>query len=144
MAIKYYSESIKFPAIKRREVSKWIKQVSSVYGRETGDISYIFCPDDKILEVNRQYLGHDYYTDIITFDYSEGSVIAGDLFISLETVATNSVRFNTDYNEELLRTMIHGILHLCEINDKSTEERKTMEDAENKALSLLFTREKSK
>ena len=90
-----------------------------------------------LLEVNRQYLQHDYYTDIITFDYTEGNKISGDLFISLDTVRTNAETFHTDYNEELHRTIIHGILHLCGINDKGPGEREIMEENENRALAIL-------
>ena len=107
------------------------------YGKKVGDIAYIFCDDEKILEVNRQYLQHDYYTDIITFDYTEDNVISGDLFISLDTVRSNSEEQGTTYEEELHRVIIHGILHLCGINDKGPGERELMEQAENKALSLL-------
>lgn len=134
MAITYYAEEIPFPSIKKRMVTQWIKTVASSYGKTTGDIAYIFCSDEKILEVNREYLQHDYYTDIITFDYTEGDKISGDLFISLDTVKSNAETFQTDYNEELLRTIIHGILHLCGINDKGPGERETMEAEENKAL----------
>ena len=86
MAIAYYAEDIELPAIKKRVVSGWVKAVAETYGKKTGDISYIFCSDEKILEVNRQYLQHDYYTDIITFDYCEGDRLSGDLFISLDTI----------------------------------------------------------
>lgn len=95
MAIAYYAEDIELPAIKKRVVSGWVKAVAETYGKKTGDISYIFCSDEKILEVNRQYLQHDYYTDIITFDYTEGNKISGDLFISLDTVRTNAETFHT-------------------------------------------------
>ncbi|MCD7938339.1 MAG: rRNA maturation RNase YbeY [Tannerellaceae bacterium] len=137
MAITYYNEDIKMPAIKKRKVTQWIKEVAAKYGKKTGDIAYIFCSDEKILEVNRDYLQHDYYTDIITFDYTEGDKIAGDLFISLDTVKTNAEKFSTPYNEELHRTIIHGILHLCGINDKGPGEREIMEQHENEALQLL-------
>lgn len=137
MAISFYAEDIELPAIKKRTVSNWIKEVAETYGKKAGGISYIFCSDEKILEVNRQYLQHDYYTDIITFDYSSGNKISGDLFISLDTVKTNSEKFETSYNEELHRTIIHGILHLCGINDKGPGEREIMEENENKALSIL-------
>lgn len=136
MAITYQTEGIKMPHIKKRETSEWIKKVAATYQKRVGEIAYIFCSDDKILEVNRQYLQHDYYTDIITFDYCQGDRIAGDLFISLDTVKTNSEQFNTPYEEELNRTIIHGILHLCGINDKGPGEREIMEAAENKALGL--------
>ena len=113
MAISFYSEEIDLPAINQEAVREWVRAVAKTYGKKAGEISYIFCSDEKILEVNRQYLQHDYYTDIITFDYTSGDKISGDLFISLDTVRTNSEAFHTDYNEELHRTIIHGILHLC-------------------------------
>lgn len=137
MAISYFTEGVKAPDIKKRTVNAWIKAVAKSYGKRAGDISYIFCSDEKILEVNRQYLQHDYYTDIITFDYTSGDVISGDLFISLDTVRTNAEKFNTLYMEELHRTIIHGILHLCGINDKGPGEREIMEANENKALAML-------
>ena len=124
------------PDIKKRETTEWIKAVAATYEKKIGEIAYIFCSDEKILEVNRQQLQHDYYTDIITFDYCEGNRLSGDLFISLETVKTNSEQFNTPYEEELHRTIIHGILHLCGINDKGPGEREIMEAAENKALAM--------
>ena len=136
MAIAYYAEDIQLPAIKKRAVSGWIKAVAETYGKKTGDISYIFCSDEKILEVNRQYLQHDYYTDIITFDYCEGNRLSGDLFISLDTVRTNAEQFGASYEDELHRVIIHGILHLCGINDKGPGEREIMEAAENKALAI--------
>ena len=137
MAIAYYAEDIELPAIKKRAVSGWVKAVAETYGKKTGDISYIFCSDEKILEVNRQYLQHDYYTDIITFDYCAGNRLSGDLFISLDTVRTNAEQFNQPYERELYRVIIHGILHLCGINDKGPGEREIMEAAENKALEML-------
>ena len=136
MAITYQTEGIKMPDIKKRETTEWIKAVAATYEKRIGEIAYIFCSDEKILEVNRQYLQHDYYTDIITFDYCEGNRLSGDLFISLETVKTNSEQFNTPYEEELRRTIIQGILHLCRINDKGPGEREIMEAAENKALAM--------
>lgn len=142
--ISYYSENVKVPNIRRRDVSAWIKKVAALHGKKVGSIAYIFCDDEKILEVNRQYLQHDYYTDIITFDDSEGDVISGDLFISLDTVhtnseqfATSSERFHSPYEQELHRVIIHGVLHLCGINDKGPGEREIMEQHENEALALL-------
>ena len=137
MAIAFYAEDTKLPAIKKRAVGNWVKEVAATYGKKVGDISYIFCSDEKILEVNRQYLQHDYYTDIITFDYSEGNTISGDIFISLDTVSTNSQKYNTDFMEELYRVIIHGILHLCGIDDKSEHEEKAMRQAENEALKMI-------
>jgi len=135
--ISYQAEGITFPSIKRRDTSTWIKSVAAIYDKKVGDIAYIFCNDDRILEVNREYLKHDYFTDIITFDYTEGNKISGDLFISLDTVQTNAKQFNSSYEQELHRVIIHGILHLCGINDKAPGEREIMEAAENKALALL-------
>lgn len=134
--ITYNAENVKFPKIKRRETTAWIKKVAASYGRKVGEIGYLFCDDEKILEVNREYLQHDYYTDIITFDYDEDDIISGDLVISLDTVKSNAELFHKNYDEELHRVIIHGILHLCGINDKGPGEREIMEAAENKALAI--------
>lgn len=128
------------PKIRRRDNSAWVKRVAASYGRKVGDVAYIFCDDEEILRVNRQYLQHDYYTDIITFDYDEDNVISGDLFISLDTVRTNAEQLGVSYEQELNRVIIHGILHLCGINDKGPGEREIMEAAENKALAMRETR----
>jgi rRNA maturation RNase YbeY len=124
------------PSISKTKTTSWIKQVAENYNKRTGEIAYIFCSDDKILQVNLEYLKHNYYTDIITFDYTEGNKISGDIFISLDTVKSNSEQLNTRYEEELRRVIIHGILHLCGINDKAPGEREKMEAAENQALNL--------
>ena len=134
--VTYNTDGVKMPSIKKRENTAWVKAVAASYGKRVGEIAYIFVDDEKILEVNRQYLGHDYYTDIITFDYCEGDVISGDLFISLDTVRTNAEQVGATYEEELHRVIIHGILHLCGINDKGPGEREIMEAAEDKALAL--------
>ena len=134
--ITYNTDGVKMPSIKKRENTAWVKAVAASYGKRVGEIAYIFVDDEKILEVNRQYLGHDYYTDIITFDYCEGDVISGDLFICLDTVRTNAEQVGANYEEELHRVIIHGILHLCGINDKGPGEREIMEAAEDKALAL--------
>ncbi|MDR0938138.1 MAG: rRNA maturation RNase YbeY [Mediterranea sp.] len=140
MPVTYQTEGVRMPHIKKRETTEWIKRVAATYGKRVGEIAYVFCSDEKILEVNRQYLRHDYYTDIITFDYSEGDRLSGDLFISLDTIRTNAGQFGTAYDEELRRVIIHGVLHLCGINDKGPGEREVMEAAENKALQLRFVR----
>lgn len=134
--ITYNVEGVKMPKIRKRENTAWIKAVAASYGKKVGEIAYIFVNDEKILEVNRQYLQHDYYTDIITFDYCEGDVISGDLFISLDTVRTNAEQVGATYEQELHRVIIHGILHLCGINDKGPGEREIMEAAENSALAV--------
>ena len=134
--ITYNIDGVKMPTIKKRQTTAWIKAVAKTYGKTVGDIGYMFVNDEGILETNREYLGHDYYTDIITFDYCEGDVISGDLVISLDTVRSNAELFGKDYDEELHRVIIHGILHLCGINDKGPGEREIMEQAENKALAM--------
>ena len=136
MALIYFAEDFKRPAIKNRETTDWIRRVASEYGKKCGDIAYIFCSDEKILEVNKAYLQHDYYTDVITFDYTEGDKIGGDIFISVDTVRSNAEQFGTDYDEELHRIIIHGVLHLCGINDKGPGEREIMTRHENEALKL--------
>lgn len=137
MAISFHLENVDFPAIKKRETANWIKAVAKNFNRQVGEISYLFCDDTKILEINREYLQHDYYTDIITFDYSEDKTISGDISISLDTVRSNSQKFKTAYEEELHRVIIHGILHLCGLRDHSEEEKNAMREAENAALLLL-------
>ena len=134
--VTYQTDGVKMPAIKKRENTAWIRAVAQEYGRRIGDVAYIFCSDEKILEVNRQFLNHDYFTDIITFDYDEADMLNGDLFISLDTVRTNAQQFGQPYERELRRVIVHGILHLCGINDKGPGEREQMEQAENKALAL--------
>ena len=134
--ITYSAENVHMPAIRRRDTSAWIRRVADSYGKRIGEVGYLFCDDEHILQVNREYLGHDYYTDIITFDYCEGNVLNGDLVISLDTVRSNAELFGKQYDEELHRVIIHGILHLCGINDKGPGERELMEAAENRALAL--------
>lgn len=134
--ITYNSEGVRMPKIKKRDTSAWIKAVAASYGRKVGEIGYLFVDDEKILEVNREYLGHDYYTDVITFDYDEDDTVSGDIVISLDTVRSNAQLFGKTYEEELYRVIIHGILHLCGINDKGPGEREIMEAAENKALAM--------
>lgn len=126
-----------FPAIDRERVGQWIAEVAKRHSRLLGPVAYIFCDDEKILEVNREFLQHDYYTDIITFDYSRGRMISGDMFISLDTVASNAEMVGAKYERELHRVIIHGILHLCGINDKGPGEREIMERHEDEALELI-------
>jgi len=132
--IQYIAEEVELPVFPKQKVTRWIKETATAYGKKTGEIAYIFCTDKRILEVNNQYLKHDYYTDIITFDYSEGPVISGDIFISLDTVECNAVAFNVSMEDELKRIMIHGILHLCGQDDKTPELRLEMTRKENLAL----------
>ena len=137
MAVSFFTEGVDCPTINKTDIRNWVKQVAELHHKRLGEISYIFCDDEKILEVNRQFLQHDYYTDIITFDYTVGDRISGDLFISLDTVRTNAELFGQEYDTELHRVIIHGILHLCGINDKGPGEREIMEANENEALEKL-------
>ena len=134
--IPFQPEGIDMPSIDQQRVAAWIRAVAASYGKRVGEIAYIFCSDERILEVNRQYLQHDYYTDIITFDYCRGNRLDGDLVISLDTVRSNARQLGTDYDTELHRVIVHGVLHLCGINDKGPGERELMEAAENRALAL--------
>lgn len=135
--IQYFAENVEFPLIEKQKLNKWIKKIAAGYGYNTGDIAYVFCNDEKILEINNKYLQHDYYTDIITFDYTEGTKISGDIFISLETVKSNAESLNLEFFDELHRIIIHGILHLCGQDDKTPVLRAEMTNCENKALLLL-------
>lgn len=136
MPISFTAQNVCMPDINCCEVTDWVKRVAKSYGKRCGDIAYIFCDDERILEVNRDFLQHDYYTDIITFDYCTGNTISGDLFISLDTVLTNAQLVGEPYEKELYRVIIHGILHLCGINDKGEGEREIMERCENEALAM--------
>ena len=132
--IQFINENTEIPVLQKRKLIQWIKSTAEEYDKKTGDISYIFCSEERILEINRQYLNHDYFTDIITFDYSEKNVISGDIFISPETIRTNAEDFRVDFEEEILRIIIHGILHLCGQDDKSPESKLIMTAKEDKAL----------
>lgn len=136
--IEFLNEGIDLPEIAFDNIASWIEKVIGSYNFTKGNICYIFCNDEKILEVNQQYLQHDYYTDIITFDYCEDGTVSGDLFISLDTVKTNSEKLGTPYTEELYRVIIHGILHLCGLKDKSDKDAVEMRNAENDALVILM------
>ncbi len=138
--IQFECIDVKSPQIQWDDIRQWIQSVAESYQKRCGNITYFFCSDDHILEVNKTYLNHDYYTDIITFDYTEGNKISGEIFISLDTVRSNSSLFKSTYNEELHRVIIHGVLHLVGINDKGPGEREIMEEAENKALAIIGIR----
>lgn len=127
----------RLPDIDRERLGRWIVDVAAAHGKILGPVTYIFCDEEKILSVNREFLSHDYYTDIITFDYTRGRRISGDLFISLDTVRSNAELVGATYDRELHRVIIHGILHLCGINDKGPGEREIMETHEDNALTML-------
>ena len=140
--ISFLTENVKMPRVDRKALRAWITAVAAGYeGRRVGSLNYVFCNDDRMLEVNNEFLGHDYYTDIITFDYSQPGMISGDMYISLDTVASNSFKFQTSYDKELLRVIIHGVLHLCGINDKGPGQRAVMEAAEERALDMWYKKQ---
>ncbi|MDE6480658.1 MAG: rRNA maturation RNase YbeY [Muribaculaceae bacterium] len=134
--IEFAAQGVEMPHIDLRRISTWIEEVAASHSRRVGNLNYLFVNDEEILQANRQFVNHDYYTDIITFDYSRGDRISGDIMISLETVASNAENFGVTYFRELLRVIIHGVLHLVGINDKGPGEREIMEAAENAALAL--------
>ena len=134
--ITYNAYSEAMPELDTTATTAWIARVAEKHGKRIGNVNYIFCTDDEILDVNRQYLHHDYYTDIITFDYCANDILSGDIYISLDTVASNAEGLQKDPVEELHRVLIHGILHLVGINDKGPGEREIMEHAEDEALAM--------
>lgn len=135
-AFQWIASGVETPALDYAQLEQWIARVAEAHGRQALSLNYIFCDDEKILEVNRQYLNHDYYTDIITFDNCLGTMLRGDMFISLDTVRTNAEGIGAEYDTELKRVIIHGVLHLCGINDKGPGEREIMEMNENHALEI--------
>ena len=141
MSIRYYADNSPIPKqIKRRLTKEWINDIIHIHKKVTGNIAFIFCNENKMLEINRQYLNHNYLTDIITFDYTDDNCLSGDLYICTDTVKSNSIQFNTNYTEELYRVMIHGILHLCGLGDCSEDEKLKMNAEENIALEILQKR----
>ncbi len=124
------------PDIDIARVERWLGEVAAAHSRRIGNLNYLFCSDADILDANMRYLHHDYYTDIITFDYSRGEKVSGDIYLSLDTVRSNADLFGVSYDQELKRVIVHGLLHLCGINDKGPGEREIMEAEENKALAL--------
>jgi len=141
MAIRYFTENSPIPKqIKKRILNEWVKEIIDKHEKVLGDISFIFCNKKTIIKLNRDYLQHDYLTDILTFEYSVGTHLSGDLYICPEAVKSNSQKFKTNCTEELFRVMIHGVLHLCGINDKSEEEKLEMNTEENNALEILRTK----
>lgn len=136
--VKFESENISMPVLDFDRVRSWIADVAKSHGYTVGRICYRFCDDETILKANRKFINHDYYTDIITFDYTHRNRIGGDIIISLDTVRSNAGALNLPYDKELLRVIIHGVLHLCGINDKAPGEREIMESHENAALTSWY------
>ena len=132
--VHFHCDSVAMPALDERKVTRWIKSVAAEYGFGVGQINYIFCSDERELAVNREFLGHDYYTDVITFDYSTASTLNGDIFISLDTVRSNAEMVGVPFEQELRRIIIHGVLHLTGQGDKTPETKVEMTEKEEKAL----------
>lgn len=132
--IRFTTDDTEMPALDERKIGKWIRSVAAEYGFSVGNINYIFCSDERELEVNCQFLGHDYYTDVITFDYSTPTTLNGDIFISLDTVRSNAEMVSTTFDHELLRILIHGVLHLTGQGDKTPETKAQMTQKEESAL----------
>ena len=139
MSINFFNEDVSLPKLKKRKLISWIKNVIQSEGKKVGQVSFIFCSDDYLLEVNKKYLNHDYYTDIITFDYVEENVIQGDIFISVDRVKENSVTFRTIFEDEIHRILIHGILHLIGYKDKLKKDKHLMTTKEDFYLNELKT-----
>lgn len=137
--INFFFEDVKDPGYALKSIDEWVSYIITTNSANVGELSYIFCSDDYLLDINKKYLQHDYYTDIITFDYTSNKLISGDLFISIDTIQSNSEKFNTSFKSEYFRVIIHGILHLLGYKDKSEEEQKIMRLKEDEALSLLPT-----
>lgn len=134
--VDFFTENVEMPPLDLPKIEKWIEKVAEVHGYEVGNLTYCFCDDPYILETNRKFLNHDYFTDIITFDYTRRGRIGGDMVISLDTVRSNAEGLGVPYTQELLRVVIHGVLHLCGIDDKGPGEREIMERNENEALKI--------
>ena len=135
--IRFRTDDIEMPLLDERKVSKWIRSVAAEYGFGVGNINYIFCSDERELAVNREFLGHDYYTDVITFDYSTAGTLNGDIFISLDTVRSNAEMVGVKFEDELMRILIHGVLHLTGQGDKTPETKAQMTEKEERALHKL-------
>ena len=134
--IAFEVKDVELPKLDFAKVERWLGEVAASHDRRVGNVNYLFCDDKEILRVNREFLQHDYFTDIITFDYSRRDKIGGDIFISLDTVRSNAEELGQNYDDELLRVIAHGVLHLCGIDDKGPGEREIMERAENAALEI--------
>lgn len=134
--VSYFVQDTDFKFVKRRLNNLWLKMVAESEVKKLGNINIIFCSDNYILDVNMKYLQHDYFTDIITFDYCEKNILSGDLFISVDSVRENSIFFKTEFSDELNRVIVHGLLHLIGYDDHTPDEQKIMREKENYYLEL--------
>ena len=138
-SISFHTENIQVKTPSKKLLKGWIKEFVSHYDKKVGELAFVFCSDSKILEINLQYLNHDYYTDIITFDYCEGNFVSGDVFISVDRVRENASSHNSDFNSELIRILAHGVLHLIGFQDKTEKTKEEMTRNEDLCMSLFFT-----
>jgi len=136
--IRFFNEGVKFNLPHKQEVKKWLSHIALTEGKKIGALSVIFCSDEHLLQLNRRYLQHDYYTDIITFEYTEGGVVSGDLFISLDTVRANAGAYSQPFEVELRRVMAQGLLHLCGYDDTKPRKQKIMRAAEDRYLNVII------
>lgn len=134
--ISFETKNVEMPILEFGRINSWLEEIAASHDRLIGNLNYLFCDDEEILRVNREFLKHDYFTDIITFDYSRKRRVSGDIFISLDTVKSNAEELKISFPDELLRVIAHGLLHLCGIDDKAPGEREIMERHENDALKL--------
>ncbi len=138
MSIFFHFEDYQRFSFKQYKKVRWIKECIYKYNKRVGDINFVFCSDSYLLDINKNYLNHAYFTDVITFDNSINDLLNGDIFISIDTIKRNSIEYNTAFYEELNRVMIHGILHLIGYNDSNEKEQKVMTAQENKCLSYFY------
>ena len=139
-SISFHNEGVNTKTPSKRHLKAWIKEFVSFHGKKVGEIAFVFCTDQKILTVNQDFLQHDYYTDIITFDYCEGDIVSGDIFISVERITENALLHGVEYNTELLRVLSHGILHLIGFQDKNPKMKKEMTKNEDLCISFFLTK----
>jgi rRNA maturation RNase YbeY len=139
VAIRFFTEDCAYSLPHKQLINKWLKIVIETLGFKVGDINYIFCSDNEILKINNQYLGHNYFTDIITFPYLDNKLVSSDIYISIDTVKANSEKFKQSFTSELNRVMVHGVLHLIGFDDKSKIDKVKMREEENRCLDLLKT-----
>jgi len=139
MPVYFHNEGVSFVFKNKKAVSSWLSSVVKSFKQEVGTLNFIFCTDEYLLTINKSYLNHNHYTDIITFDYCEENKVSGDLFISIERVKEYSLKNNIEFNNEIHRVIVHGVLHLCGLNDKTEREKEKMREQENKFLALFFS-----
>ena len=137
MDISFYKQNVSF-ALNESSTLKWVVKCIDLMGFKPGCLSFVFCDDRYIRKINKLYLKHDYFTDVISFDHSNGKLINGDIFVSIDTVKKNALEYHVTFKEELFRVIIHGVLHLCGFNDVTYKEKSIMRDKENKLLKLII------